>query len=172
MISTRERARNSDAEARDAIARLLDSHLACVPQIRTISARLLTRSLARDERHTAAQLAANVHLPGYALTSSIQRRGGASMKALRDEIMLTRLAYCFRDRRVTWIVVSEVVGVPHLNLLRRIVRKRRRLAPSRWRLSVTSASQLNALDSFLVANAPRWKAAIEAHNAPRKSGAT
>lgn len=171
MISTRERARNSDAEARDAIARLLDSHLACVPQIRTISARLLTRSLARDERHTAAQLAANVHLPGYALTSSIQRRGGASMKALRDEIMLTRLAYCFRDRRVTWIVVSEVVGVPHLNLLRRIVRKRRRLAPSRWRLSVTSAAQLNALDSFLVFNAPKWRAAIAAYLSPPTSGA-
>lgn len=165
MTTTRERVRAADAAARDAIAERLDRALAGIPTVRTISARLLTRSPARDGGNTAQRTARDLQLPRYALTSRIQRRGGASMSALRDEIVLTRLAFCFRDRDATWPLAAEILGVVHLSLLRRIVRRRRRLAPGRWRLSITPDKQLRALEDFLAANAPRWHAAMRVKDA-------
>jgi len=150
------RARQADAEARDAIALLLDRHLAQAPLMRMVSSRLLTRALARSGRSTAAAIAEDVHLPYNSLASRIQRAGGDRILALRDEMLLTRLAYSFRDPLLAWQMVAELLEVSSHRLLLRAVRRARGIPPQAWRSHVTPEGQLRLFTSFLMRNAEPW----------------
>jgi len=164
--AARQLALAADAEARDVIAALLDRHLAGVPTVRRISARILTRSPAREGGNTTAKLAAALDLPKYALTSGIQRAGGASMLELRDEIVLVRLAYVFGRCDATWPLAAEVIGVPYQPLLKRTISRRRHVAPGRWKIRVRPAIEATHFQAFLKTNAPAWFAAMRIRATP------
>jgi len=124
--------------------------------MRRVSMFILTRSLARSGRSTAAAIAEDVHLPYNSLASRIQRAGGDRILALRDEMILTRLAYCFRDPLLAWQMVADLLEVRTHRALLRVVRRARSTSPQLWRSRVTPEGEIRLFTSFLMRNAEPW----------------
>jgi hypothetical protein len=157
MMSALARARHADADARDAIARLLDAHLSSCRTVRTLSAQLLTRPLARGEPD--APLAPSMARRAFA--RRVRRVGGASLVALRDEILLVRLAAILHDPSISWGIAAEVLGARGPAILLRGVRRARQRSPHLWRKRITPGVALDRLAWFLARNAPKWREAAE-----------
>jgi AraC-like DNA-binding protein len=155
-LNALDAARSADGQARDTIARLLDAHLSKAPAVRMISARMLTRSLGRAAGNSARDIAADLGITEKGLFSRFKRAGGAGIVELRDEIVLTRLSFCFHYPAISWGIVAEAMGVRSPETLKRVVRRARHRSPGEWRSRASAAEQLLTLEMFLSANSTKW----------------
>jgi hypothetical protein len=149
-------ARAADGLARDHLAAAIDELLPHAPLMRSIGARLLTRAIARSDGSTVVAIAAAVRMPMNALSTRIYRAGGASIRQLRREMIVTRLAAMVEDPRLPWPLLAEVLGVPRTGTLLDLVRNGTNLPVGLWRERIRFASQLEQFRRFLTANAGAW----------------
>lgn len=165
-MSKLERARSADARARDMIAIALDRHLANATLIRHAATKFLTSPMTRA--FTSADTIAKG--PGWdgderGLGRAIATAGGISLRALRREMLLVRLAAIFEQDDATWAIAAEVLGVFEEETLRRNVSRLKGDAPA-WRARAHLAIQFNDFEAILTKNAPAW-----ARVQPRAHGA-
>jgi hypothetical protein len=101
--------------------------------MRTAGARLLTRAVARSDRSTAIAIASQLQLKVQTLTSWIQRSGGASIRQIRRELIVARLAALVEDPALSWPVITRLLGIPRTHSLLDLVHRWTNLPASLWR---------------------------------------
>ena len=149
-------ARAADGLARDHLAAAIDELLPHAPLMRSVGARLLTRAIARSDGSTCVAIAHELGSGANALSTRIYRAGGASIRQLRREMIVTRLAAILEDPGLPWPLVAEVLGVPRTGTLLDLVRNGTNLPAGLWRERIRFASQLEQFRHFLRANADAW----------------
>jgi hypothetical protein len=149
-------ARAADLRARDRMAAAIDEHLARAPLMRAIAARLLTRAISRSDASTVVAIAADVRMRRTTLDVRIQRAGGASIRRLRREMIVVRVAAIVETSRLPWPVIAELLGTPRAHTLLHLVVGITNLPPSLWRERIRVDAQLEYFRRFLTANAAAW----------------
>jgi hypothetical protein len=170
MADARGAARAADVRARDAIAGVLDECLVSAPMIRTIGAKLLTRSLACGVGTGSSVIAGELQMSVGALTMMITRAGGASIAALRREMILVRLAAMFEDRVLPWRTALDVLGAPDIDAPVRIIQRETDLSPGVWRRGITFDRQFARFRNFVIQNAGPWARIPTSRRCPRCHG--
>ena len=149
-------ARAADGLARDHLAAAIDELLPHAPLMRSVGARLLTRAIARSDGANVVAIARELGSGANALSTRIYRAGGASIRQLRREMIVTRLAAIVEEPGLPWPLVAELLGVPRTGTLLDLVRNGTNLPVGLWRERIRFASQLEHFRRFLTANAVAW----------------
>lgn len=151
-----DEARAADGRARDHLAAALDELLPGAPLMRTVGARLLTRAVAKSDGANVVAIARELGSEANALSTRIYRAGGASIRELRREMIVTRLAAIVEDPGLPWPLVAELLGVPRAQTLLDLIRSGTNLPAGLWRERIRFAAQLEQFRRFLRANAAAW----------------
>lgn len=151
-----EAARAADRRACDQLAAALDELLSHAPLVRTIGSRLLTREISRSADSTAVSIAGELGMNVRTLNSRIERAGGASIRQLRRELIVARLAALVEDPALPWSVITELLGVPRTHTILGLVDSGTNLPAPLWRERIRAEWQLERCRRFLAANAAAW----------------